>query len=286
MLNCQDTTRAVRVARCRLHRVWCLFWVLAVLCGCQVSDDDHPKATPGHPERSPERGTHLGREVTPERDSVMLSLIVRLWERTRIPTNLLATGTKPDVDTDLGLGPFTAPIPHVITTPDYDPDTDVGGKLSMRDGPPNPWDVLGEGLYVIGYLEWPQGAQFYRDEKGTRLIALEGSHFGCDTMVLSVVSRHPARLIAEDLTALHTESGVGLGDSRDRLIDLLGEPSCTSDFGEYEILCYLGKPDRFEIRNGVCAAEVDLVGWSALYAVRESGVVEIMLHSWSTEPGP
>lgn len=227
---------------------------------------------------------HRARQLTPQEDSVLLSSMVREWGHPRIPTDLLATGTKTDVDTDLGLALSEVPAPYVITDPDF--DTDRESELSLRDGTPHPWEVLGRGLYVIHYPGSPAGAHFYCDESETRLIALEGPHFGCDTMILSTVSRHPARLLVEDLTALRTESGVGLGNSRDRLIQLLGEPSCTSEIGEYEILYYLGKPFRFEIRSGVRAGEVDLVGWSAIYAVRESRVVEIMLHSWSTKPGP
>jgi hypothetical protein len=105
-------------------------------------------------------------------------------------------------------------------------------------------------------------------------------------MILSSLSEHPAGLVAKDLTALRTESGVGLGDSRDRLIQLLNEPSFASEFAEYDILYYLGNPFRFELRSGPRAGEVDLVGWSAVYALRESRVVEIMLHSWSTESSP
>jgi len=65
----------------------------------------------------------------------------------------------------------------------------VGASLSevigVRDGMPGVWDVLGWGLYLPDYLGLGAGADFYRDKKGVRLIALQGAHLACDTIILS-----------------------------------------------------------------------------------------------------
>ena len=118
--------------------------------------------------------------------------------------------------------------------------------------------------------------EFYRDGRGTRFIAWGTVHSWC--IVLSAESKHPAALVPDDLTGLHTDSGIGLGDSCDRVLQLLGEPSWREAFQGYDILWYLEKPECHDTEDG----GLEVTGDAAAYALKEGKVVEIWLHHWET----
>jgi hypothetical protein len=169
------------------------------------------------------------------------------------------------------------PIGFLLSGEKKSVDTRLGDSIYVTKDKGNVWDVLGEGLLMPEYLgnALGLGANFYRDRHRIRLIALWGSHFGSDTVILSAESRHEALLVDEDLGALRTESGIGLGDSGDRLADVLGNPSARDDSAEYEIHWYLGEVQEEDVGRYACASA---------YALKEDRVVEIWLHVWSPDP--
>jgi hypothetical protein len=158
-------------------------------------------------------------------------------------------------------------------------DRGLAKDLGSR-APDYPWDALGEGNYVGNYLD-DTGAHFYRDGSGLRLIALDGPEFGCDTIILSAVSRHPARLVSRDFRKLRTDCGIGIGDTESRVRERAGKPSEHNRFGEYQIFWYLARPHSFiepVLRRRYSAGE------DAAYALRKGKVVEIWLYQWDTQP--
>jgi hypothetical protein len=204
-----------------------------------------------------EQGESVGRFTRQRRscadlmyDSVLITFACRTWGCIQPPLDLLMTGKR-----------------HVV-------DTQLGPALSVMKKKGNVWDVLGEGIFVEDYTGTERGAEFYRDPSGVRLIALEGPHFASDTIILSRQSTHAAKLVASDLGRLRTESGIGLGDTERRVRGILGQPSRTDEFGDYCILWYLGQVRRRgEARYGLAAA----------YVLKGGAVVEVWLHVWSPD---
>ena len=197
--------------------------------------------------------------LTPDNSSVILAFACEKW---RVPwprDEFLATGRKPEVDTRLG------------------------DRLSIaEDSPAGVYDVLGEGLLFPDFAGSPYGfgADFYQDHKGVRLIAIAGAYGGSDTIILSARSKHAARPISEDLAALRTDSGIGLGDPAARVLKILGEPSARHEFGDYEIYWYIGPLHEATVAPGRAVHW----GYVAAYAVEDDQVVEIWLQIWSPDP--
>jgi len=162
-------------------------------------------------------------------------------------------------------------------------DTQVANVVAVgvHEDMANPWDILGDGLRAKDYLDDDYyGAYFWRDDRGIRLIALEGPHFACDTLVLSTESDHPARLIGEDLSAYRTEAGVYLGCPAREAREKLGRPSRVDIDGEYGIGWYLQRPQE-QRHPGM---PLYRSGYAAAYALKQDRVVEIFLHYWDTIP--
>lgn len=167
------------------------------------------------------------------------------WGQRSPPWDFLLTGAHPM--TDERLGEFTF---------------QEGGKGLPGLG-------RGQEALAFGCLD-----HLYRDSRGSRLIAGEGAWL--DTLVLTARSAHPATLVKRDLSRLRTESGIGLGDSADLVLRVLGEPSARDEFGRYEILWYLGRPEWFVEPGGSRYR----LGAAAAYALEEGQLVEIWLHSY------
>jgi len=162
-------------------------------------------------------------------------------------------------------------------------DTQVANVVAVgvHEDMANPWDILGDGLRAKDYMDDDYyGAYFWRDEREVRLIALEGPHFGCDTLVLSAESDHPARLIDENLSDFRTEAGVYLGCPALKVRETLGPPSRVDSHGQYTVWWFLQRPQE-QRHPGMPPYRS---GYAAAYALREDRVVEIFLHCWDTMP--
>jgi hypothetical protein len=185
--------------------------------------------------------------------SVVRAYIAHEWESfPSPPVEFFLTGTRPAVDQRLGTWTF---------------------QVGNDDGLPD----LGQGVVVSVF---PVMDALYKDARGIRLVAAQGTWL--DTLILSAQNTHDARLVDRDLSSLRTESGIGLGDSQARVLDVLGSPSCRYRFGEYEILWYLQKPRQYTVAHLGNREFSD--GHVAAYALANDRVVEIWLHEWTTEP--
>jgi len=194
--------------------------------------------------------------------SVVRAFNYRKWGSLLPPEDFLRAGDKSRVDEELGKWGFQE-----------------GGKGL---------EGLGEGLTIV-YLSGAD--RVYRDAAGIRLIAEE--HTWLDTLILSAVNKHAAKLVKRDLGRLRTESGIGLGDPMDRVEKLWGEPSHRTryQFGGYYILWYVAEPEHHVI---VYDYDVDSpaetgfefdAGNAAALALKDGKVVEIWLYGWSTDAG-
>ena len=215
-----------------------------------------PAARAVVPRRFDSRTARWSAPFTPTEDSVLLALMFGRWQWPSAPDEFLAKGNKRTVDQG---------FPSFVTV----------AQLPNR---PDVWTVPGKGLRVDDYLG-DRGGVFHCDREGVRLIALESTVFSCDTIILSAVSRHAARLGKRDYRRLHTDLGVRLGDSARRLRRLVGAPSRRDRFEEYEILWYLGEPKPVVVPGSSPFRE----GAAAAYALKQGKVVEIWLHYWNTE---
>jgi hypothetical protein len=215
-----------------------------------------PRASAMAPRRVSERQRRWPVPFTPTGDSVLLGFASHTWGLPWVPDEFLARGNKRTVDQG---------FPSFVT-------------VAQLGGEPDVWTALGNGLRVEDYLGG-QGGEFHRDRSGVRLIALESPVFSCDTIILSAVSRHAARLGKRDYRRLHTDLGVRLGDSPRRLRRLVGAPSRRDRFEEYEIHWYLGRPRPVVVPGSSPFRE----GAAAAYVLRQGKVVEIWLHYWTTE---
>jgi len=84
--------------------------------------------------------------------------------------------------------------------------------------------------------------------------------------------------VGEDLASLHTEGGIRLGDTRERVIGKLGVPSDQHSFGGYTILWYLERPqEQPPWAPGLAPYQA---GYACAYALKSDRVVEIWLHYW------
>jgi hypothetical protein len=176
------------------------------------------------------------------RYSVVRAFMEETWRGPRNESRLFP-GTQARVDTHLG--PWT---------------------LSVDD--PR-LEGLGSGL-LVRYLG---GSDYlYRDVRGVRLIIATRSR--PDELILSAQCTYAGKLVRRDLRRLRTESGVGLGDSRRRVLARLGKPSRKDYFQGYGILWYLSKPRRVDEHDE---------GNVAAYVLKRGKVVEIWLHLWSNE---
>jgi len=170
----------------------------------------------------------------------------------------LFAGKKPVVDKNLGKWAFqgvAGPPPHVL-------------------------EDLGQGMegHCFGGKE-----HLYRDAQGIRLIVEE--YISVDTLILTARHKAPAKLVDQDLGSIRTASGLGLGDSEARVLEVLAKPSQRDTFGGYEILWYLEKPQHVVHSLPGEDYEYD-EGHAAAYALENRELVEIWLHLWTTEaPG-
>jgi hypothetical protein len=124
------------------------------------------------------------------------------------------------------------------------------GTRTRADAHLGPWSFPIDDLRLKGLgngLQVPyQGGEgrAYRDRHGARLIIASCSR--PDELILSSQCTYAGKLVRRDLRHLRTESGVGLGDSRRRVLALLGKPSRKDYFQGYGILWYLSKPRRVD----------------------------------------
>jgi len=150
----------------------------------------------------------------------------------------------------------------------------------VAGSPPLVLDDLGQGMegHCFGGKE-----HLYRDAQGIRLIVEEC--ISVDTLILTARHKAPAKVVDRELGNIRTASGIGLGDSEARLLEVLPTPSQRDTFGGYEILWYLEKPQHVVHSLPGEDYEYD-EGHAAAYALENREVVEIWLHLWSTEaPG-
>ncbi len=219
--------------------------------------DEHQTLWP-RDDIAPPKETDMGSLIVDERTgrvqstyAVVRGFCFRTWGWRSPDEDFLLTGAKPNVDTKLGQWTFAE-----------------GGKALAG---------VGKGLQL-----WCGGGgaeHRYRDASGTRLLAEEGVEI--DTLILTQRSPYDAQLVKRDLSSVATESGIQLGDSRERVVAVLGDASRISRFPPYEILWYLGKPTH-EHPGYPDHPDYD---WdhAAAYAFEKGRVVEIWLHFWSTE---
>ena len=185
--------------------------------------------------------------------TIVRAYCVATWGWPRPDKSFLLTGEKEIVDTELGEWTFGQ-----------------GGRglLGLPKGLEAP---------CFGCIEWR-----YRDATGTRLLAEDG--ISIDTLILTEHSSYDAQLIPVDVGAVASTSGVALGDSRERVEKLLGTPSQVSEFGRYDILWYLGRPEHHAVLSppDFPSRPYD-EGVAAAYALEQNKVVELWIHAWTTE---
>jgi hypothetical protein len=129
----------------------------------------------------------------------------------------------------------------------------------------------------FGCVEWR-----YQDATGTRLLAEDG--IGIDTIILTQRSPYEALPVKARFVDVATDSGIRLGDPKERVVAVLGEPSHVSRYEPYEILWYLGLPTHHKAHEGPDYPDRDYSdGQAAAYALERSKTVEIWLHSWTTQ---
>jgi len=217
-----------------------------------------------HEERADPAGAQAGENpdyiLDPEDGDVLATYTVvrafafNRWGWPGPPKDFLLAGTKTAVATRLGKYTFQA------------------GDERLPD--------LGEG--VTGWC-FGGSERLYRDVRGIRLLTEE--YIWTDTLILTAKNHHPAQLVDQDFAKLRTDSGIALGDSEERLLQRLGVPSQRDEFGEYDILWYLEKPQH--VVEAVPESEWPDYeydeGHAAAYALENGEVVEIWLHEWTTE---
>jgi len=120
----------------------------------------------------------------------------------------------------------------------------------------------------------------YQDKHGARLILRNTPR--CSVLILSTTCKHAGKLVRRDLRGLRTESGVGLGDTKKRVLKRLGAPSRRDSFEGYEILWYIGRPRHVVREKGAWQYDE---GHDAAYALRKGNVMEIWLEAWDTAAG-
>lgn len=186
------------------------------------------------------------------------------WQAMSPTVDFLRQGAKTRVDTDLGK---------------------IGGKsISVRRGSKRPWDIIGDGVDGRLYEFDDLGCEFYRDPKGeARLALLLNRLYDCDTMVLSLLSSHPAREIPHSFRSVRTTSGLGLDSTRGEIVRALGPPSKELTYQNARVLWYLTRPE--EVARSSDLDRTNHRGYANAFALRHDRVVEIMLHAWTTEIG-
>jgi hypothetical protein len=158
-------------------------------------------------------------------------------------------------------------------------DRTIGGFGTVKNGR-DPFPVFGRGVLGALYPGDDFGVDVYRDAHGVRLLELRGPTDSCDRLIVSRVSRHPARRIALDLAALRTPSGVGIGTSGKSLLSRLGSPTRRYRYRGYDVLWYVTRPRTYRISGD--PALHHLV-YADAYALRGGRVIEVMLQKWSDE---
>ena len=196
---------------------------------------------PARPEVPPHRRRPQNLGLCSTRYSVVRAFMEETWRGPRDGSRLFR-GTQAHVDAHLG--PWSFPADDRLKG--------MGGGLRVEH--------LG-GTDVV-----------YRDRHRVRLIV--ASCVFPDQLILSSQCTYPGKLVRRDLRHLRTESGVGLGDSRRRVLALLGKPSRKDYSQGYGILWYLSKPRRVDEHDE---------GNVAAYVLKRGKVVEIWLHLGSNE---
>ncbi len=195
-------------------------------------------------------------------DAFILWHFDQRWKKISPPVEFLIKGNKNRVDTE-----FTKVKGHTVGV--------------QRTGD-KPWDLIGWGLHGALYHNDDVGCQVYTDPKGrARLIMLLSRTYGCDTMILSSVSSHPGEELKQNLAQVRTGSGIGLGDSRQKIERTLGKPSVVYPFRDSQVLWYLGKPEA--IAGIEQLDQENHQGYASAYLLKQNEVVEILLHFWSDE---
>lgn len=242
----EDSTSFVAHSRWALAvGEWIVAGVLiAFLLGC---------GTRAVPRREAEKGDNkIGPHASASAStkSVFQAYMEQVWESSIPPLYFLIRGRKASVDKQLG---------EAMTTEFMDA---------------GPVELFGEGL-KDGDNHW------YRDANGIRLMAHVPSL--SDTIILSAESTHAAHLVDANFAGLRTESGIGLGDSEERVVKAAGDSSFEEQFGDYKILWYLKRPDVSSDPPDMEDGGIYVRGNAAAYALKHNRVVEIWLHIWSSE---
>jgi hypothetical protein len=142
-------------------------------------------------------------------------------------------------------------------------------------------DEIGEGQRAYQSAPEDSCASVYRDKTGVRLFLNYEPmfHGGFGAVLLSNVSRHPAKRIRQNLARLRTGEGLRLGDTQTRVERRLGSPSERDRFGGYDIVFYLEKPQKIAGSSQVNARQ----GNAQAFMYRAHKVVEIWMVIWTTE---
>lgn len=195
-------------------------------------------------------------------DAFILWHFDQQWKKIAPPFSFLMKGKKEKVDTDLGKV--------------------IGHTISVRRGQPKPWDVIGWGKHGALYHDDDIGCQVYQDKRGkARLILLLDRIYGCSGMILSSISSHPGEIVKQDLTTVRTGTGIGLGDSRQKIERLHGKPSVVYPFRDSQVMWYLGKPEA--VAGIEQLDQNNHRGHAAAYLLKQNEVVEILVQFWSDE---
>lgn len=195
-------------------------------------------------------------------DAFILWHFDQQWKKISPPYSFLMKGKKAKVDTDFG--------------------KIAGHTITVRRGQPKPWDVIGWGKHGALYHDDEVGCQVYQDKPGrARLILLLDRTYGCSGMILSSISSHPGEIVKQNLTTVRTGTGIGLGDSRQKIERLHGKPSVVYPFRDSQVLWYLSRPESV---TGIDQLDQDNHrGFAAAYLLKQNQVVEILVQFWSDE---
>ncbi len=142
-------------------------------------------------------------------------------------------------------------------------------------------DELGAGAKVYESEPRYDGAYAYRDKKGIRLLLRYSPafHGGFGEVLLSKVSHHQAKLVRQDLYGLRTNSGIGIGDTKAKVLRHLGKPSDHARFRGYDIALYLQKPEKVPDSPQSKARQ----GTANAFVFHKDKIVEIWMADWTTE---
>ena len=159
-----------------------------------------------------------------------------------------------------------------------------GVKLGFEPGDDIRADVFEEGGLEAAFDQYRsvgdlQQGIYRQDASGVRLITILGCCDGTEGLVLSRVSRHPARRVRLRLGRLQVTGGIGLGTTADDLKNRYGTPTLQTRGKRSQIWWYFGvpgppfkekKPNTTDGRPGV---EIPALG----FTLRQGRVVEILL---------